>query len=180
MLNYLKSNKLLWFFVLMSILLFSCNEIEENTKNNDISNEEYNNYDSKINFRTVAILNETNKKVIDIASIAFSNSNQLKESQIILKIKNDHKKIGDDLKKITDQNLIIIPEPFFDLNLNNNFIKGVNSSYYLISLLEKEINNQIKLLDSIEKNGVNEEFKSFADKSKLILMDNNELLEDLL
>ena len=84
------------------------------------------------------------------------------------------------MKRITNANLIIIPEPIFDLNLNKNFLKGTNSSYYLISLLEKEINNQIKLLDSIEKISQDAQFKSFADKSKEVLIDNNDSLEQLL
>jgi hypothetical protein len=143
-------------------------------------NENNSEIESKINFRTVAVLNETNKKIIDIASIAFDNSKELKESKIILKIKKDHQKIESELKRITDENLIIIPEPIFDLKLNQSFLKGINSSYYLISLLEKEINNQIKILDSIERGSRDEEFKAFADKSKEVLLSNNDLLEEFL
>lgn len=167
-------------FILTLILFLSCNDKKEKTYRNDIFNEKNLEAESKINFKSVAVLNENNKKIIDIASIAFNNSKELKESQVILKIKKDHQNIEFELKRITNANLIIIPEPIFDLNLNKNFLKGTNSSYYLISLLEKEINNQIKLLDSIEKISQDAQFKSFADKSKEVLIDNNDSLEQLL
>ncbi|WP_339889234.1 hypothetical protein [uncultured Flavobacterium sp.] len=169
-----------YILALLIILFSSCNEKREKTNSNGIYTEKDSELESKINFRTVAILNETNRKVLDIASIAFNNSKELKESQIILKIKKDHQKLEYDLKRITEENLIIIPEPIFELNLNQNFLKGINSSYYLISLLEKEIKYQITLLDSIEKVSKDKQFRNFADKSKDILIDNNDSLEELL
>ncbi|WP_339837153.1 hypothetical protein [uncultured Flavobacterium sp.] len=162
------------------ILFLSCKDKKEETYSDGVFNKENVAVESEINFSSVAVLNENNKKIIDIASIAFNNSRELKESLVILKIKKDHQKIESELKKITNENLIIIPEPIFDLNLNENFLKGINSSYYIISLLEKEINNQIKLLDSIEKISQDVQFKSFAYKSKEVLIDNNDSLEQLL
>lgn len=179
----LPSLKLLSYMCVLVIILFaSCFKKDKSLSNINVHplNQKSINIESKINFNSVAFLNETNKKIIDIASIAFNNSKKLNESQIILKIKKDHQKIQNDLKKITDENLIIIPEPIYDLNLNQNFLQGINSSYYLISLLEKEIKNQIQLFDTIEKTSKDIEFKNFADKSKDILISNNELLDDLL
>lgn len=164
----------------MSLLLISCSDYKQKSPINSILTEKKLDIESKINFRTVSVLNETNKRIIDIASIAFTNSKQLKESQLILKIKNEHLKIESDLKEITNKNLIIVPEPIFELNLNEKFLNGINSSYYLISLLEKEINNQIKLLDSIEKTTTDKDFKNFADKSKDLLITNSELLDNFL
>lgn len=167
-------------FAFILVLFLSCTGKKEKTYSDGVFNNKNVPIESKINFRSVAVLNENNKKIIDIASIAFNNSKELKESKVILKIKKDHEKIESDLKRITAKNLIIIPEPIFDLNLNENFLKGINSSYYLISLLEKEINNQIKLLNTIENSFKDKEFKNFAEKSKAILLDNNNLLENLL
>jgi tRNA-binding EMAP/Myf-like protein len=174
----------LYYFIypiaLISLLFSSCTDSDkkESTFLNDIFSD--NEIESKINFKTVASLYETNKKNIVIASIAFNNSKELKESQIILKIKKDHQNFEFGLKKIANENLIIIPEPIFDLNLDQKNLKGISSSYYLISLLEKEINNQIVLLDSIKKNSKDTQFKAFADKSKKILIENNNSLEELL
>lgn len=161
----------------MLFLLNSCSQ-KEKVYSNPIFGDKEREIESKLNFKTVNNLNETNKKVIEIASIAFNNSKELKKSQLILKIKKDHQKIEQDLKKITEENLIITPEPIFDLNLNKSFLDGINSNFYLISLLEKEIRNQIILLDSIESTTKDIEFKNFADKSKELLINNKELLEE--
>ena len=179
MMNYTKLRTLTYAVTIVLILFLSCND-ERRNFSSSLYNERNEEIEPSINFKSVALLNETNKKIIDIASIAFENSNELKESKIILKIKKDHEKIESELKKITEENLIIIPEPIFDLNLNQKFLKGINSSYYLISVLEKEINNQIKLLDSIEKISNDQEFRAFADKSKEVLLSNNDLLEEFL
>lgn len=160
-------------------LFNSCNQ-KERGYNDKIFNTKKPKIESKINFKTVSNLNETNKKVIVIASIAFDNSKEINNSQLILKIKKDHQKIEQDLKKITEENLIITPEPIFDLNLNESFLKGINSNFYLISLLEKEIENQISIFDTIEKSTEDEAFKNFADKSKEILISNRELLVEQL
>ena len=68
-------------FILTLILFLSCNDKKEKTYRNDIFNEKNLEAESKINFKSVAVLNENNKKIIDIASIAFNNSKELKESQ---------------------------------------------------------------------------------------------------
>ncbi len=174
--NHIISIKLLG---LLLLLFNSCNQKERNF-NNKIFNPEEITIKSKINFRTVSELNETNKKVIAIASIAFDNSKEINNSQLILKIKKDHQRIEQDLKKITEKNLIITPEPIFDLNLNESFLKGINSNFYLISLLEKEIKNQISIFDTIQKSTEDEAFKNFADKAKEILINNKELLVEQL
>ena len=166
-------------YTIILIFIVSCTK-KEKAFNNVKSHEKEVILESNINFKSVAYLNDTNKKIIEIASIAFNNSKELNESKVILKIKKDHQKIENDLRRITNENLIIIPEPIYDLNLNQNFLKGINSSNYLISLLEKEIKNQILILDTIEKNSKDKEFKNFADKSKDVLINNNELLEELL
>lgn len=163
--------------LLILFLLNSCSQ-KEKVYSNKIFDDKDREIESKFNFKTVTNLNETNKKVIEIASIAFNNSKELRKSQLILKIKKDHQKIEQDLKKITEENLIITPQPIFDLNLNESFLNGINSDFYLISLLEKEIKNQIMLLDSIENTTKDEDFKNFADKSKKILIDNKQLLEE--
>lgn len=177
MLNLPKLYKISLISIVLSFL--SCNNTQKSYFNT-ISIKESIEKESKINFQSVALLNETNKKIIDIASIAFTNSNELNESKIILKIKRDHQKIESDLKKLTDLNLIIIPNLFFELSLNEKSLKSLNSSYYLISLLEKEINNQINLLDSIEKVSEDEAFHIFVEKSKNTLLVNSKVLENFL
>lgn len=171
--------KIILYTLLLYISVISCNNKNSNTIHNTSKNSEID-FEPKINFKTVATLNETNKKILEIASIAFNNSSELKKSQLILKIKKDHQKIESDLQKISNQNLIIIPEPIFDLKLNEIFLKEENFNYYLISLLDKEIKNQIILLDSIENRTKDIEFKNFADKYKETLISNNAKLEEFL
>lgn len=163
--------------LLMVFLLNSCSQKEKVYSTKIFDDKEI---ESKLNFKTVNNLNETNKKVIEIASIAFNNSKELKKSQLILKIKKDHQKIEQELKRITEENLIITPEPIFDLNLNESFLNGINSNFYLFSLLEKEIKNQIILFDSIENSTKDLDFRNFADKSKEVLINNKELIEEQL
>lgn len=171
--------KIILYTLLLYISVISCNNKNSNTIHNTSKNSEIG-FEPKINFKTVATLNETNKKILEIASIAFNNSSELKKSQLILKIKKDHQRIESDLQKISNQNLIIIPEPIFDLKLNETSLKEKNFNYYLISLLDKEIKNQIILLDSIENRTKSIEFKNFADKYKDTLISNNAKLEEFL
>ena len=175
----LTTRNFIYTLTLLLLLITSCSDSNRNIYNKT-ANTKKNSPESTINFRTVGLLNDTNKKVIDIASIGFNNSKELKESLIILKIKKDHQKIESELRKITNDNLIIIPEPIFNLDLNQTFLNGSNSTYYIVSLLEKEINNQIKLLESIEKVSTDQQFKKFAIQSKELLLDNNNSLDDLI
>lgn len=175
----LTTRNFIYTLTLLLLLITSCSDSTKNIYNKT-ANTKKNTPESTINFRTVGLLNDANKKVIDIASIGFNNSKELKESLIILKIKNDHQKIESELRKITNDKLIIIPEPIFDLDLNQTFLNGSNSTYYLVSLLEKEINNQIKLFESIEKVSSDQQFREFAVQSKELLINNNNSLEDLL
>lgn len=165
--------------IFILLLFFSCIR-DEKRYTNTIFTENNIEVESNINFRTVASLYELNKKIIDIASISFNNSKQLESSKVLLKIKKDHEKIESQLKEIANENLIIIPQPFINLNLNETFLNEIDSNFYLISLLEKEIKNQIVLLDTIEKTSKDTQFITFADQSKDLLIVNNELLENIL
>lgn len=84
----LPSLKLLSYVCVLVIILFaSCFKKDKSLCNKNVHplNQKSINIESEINFNSVAFLNETNKKIIDIASIAFNNSKKLNESQIILK-----------------------------------------------------------------------------------------------
>lgn len=165
--------------VLLCIIVTSCNNnktvYSTLNKTNNVTKVQ-----SKINFKSVTALNETNKKVIEIATIAFNKSNELEKSQLILKIKRDHLRIESELKRISVNNYIIIPEPIFDLKTSETFLKEINYNEYLISLLDKEIKNQIILLDGIENKTTDIEFKTFVYKYKDTLISNNAKLEEYL
>jgi hypothetical protein len=166
--------KLFLFFVI--VCLFSCNN-QKKGYNDSLFKEEGNNVESTIDFNLIDCLNESNKKTIDIATIIFNQIKDVKTLQFILKIKRDHKKIDSELKKLTEKNLIIIPKLVYDLNISPDSLKGKNFDFYLLSILETEIKNQIILFDKIEKTSQNTDFKTFAIKSKKTLHSNNDILK---
>ena len=71
-------------YTIILIFIVSCAK-KEKAFNNVNSHEKEIILESNINFKSVAFLNDTNKKIIEIASIAFNNSKELNESKVILK-----------------------------------------------------------------------------------------------
>lgn len=170
-------------YLMLAFILFfiaSCNNSDKNSsryypnisKNNADDN-------SKISYKSVINLYINNKKIIDIASRAFVESKQFNESNTILQIKKDHLKIENDIKKYTSKNLIIIPKPIYDLKLNQTYLNGEASNFYLITLLKKEINNQIRLLDSIIKTSNDNELKKIAEDSKKNIQHSSKKLDSI-
>ena len=174
--------RFVFYLLLISITLlsvYSCiNKGKESS--NLLFKENSKDIKSSINFKSVAYLNESNKKVIDLANIAFNQSKDIKKLQLLLKIKKDHQKVNSELRKLTEKNLIIIPRPIYNLNLNQDFMNDKNSNYYILNLLEVEIKNQIKLLKNIEQTSQNRGFINFAKKFSEIISANNQKLNDIL
>lgn len=132
-----------------------------------------------IDFNLVDYLNESNKKVIQLSSMAFNQTKDVKTLQLLLKIKRDHQKMDAELKKMTEKNLIILPKLSYAFNLNPDSLKGKNANSYLSKELEKEIKNQVMVLDRIEKTVENIDFKTLAVKSKKTVQANYEILKTL-
>ena len=124
-------------------------------------------------------LNASNQKIIQISSLAFNQTKDVKTLQLLLKIKRDHQKMDSELKKLVEKNLIILPKLTYDFNLNPDSLKGKNSRAYLSKLLTNEIQNQVQLWNSMEDKTQNIDFRILAIKSKKTVLANNESLKRL-
>ncbi|WP_147298186.1 hypothetical protein [Flavobacterium aquicola] len=133
-----------------------------------------------IDFSTIDCLNESNQKAIELSSKSLRLTTDLKTLELLLKIKRDHKKINSDFKRLTNDNLIIIPKPIYNIDVSNDTIHHQKPEFVILKKLQTEIKNQITSFDIIEKKTKNNDFKLFAIQSKRILNDNNEALKTLL
>jgi len=132
-------------------------------------------------FTTIDCLNESNQKVIKLSTISFQQTKNPKALRVLLKIKNGHQKIDFNLKKLTKDNLIIIPKLNYNININNDSLrKRRNSDRYIFRTLDNEIKNQMALMDSLERTTHNNDLKIFALQSKRTLEENNKALKTLL
>jgi hypothetical protein len=174
----LQKNYYLIYLVLIAFLFaISCNNEKE--EKNIISNQEKNKIEINIDFKLIAYLNDSNSKVIEIATKSFLLTDNFDQLRIINNVKNSHIKIQKDLIKIAEKNLVIIPKPIYNIKLNNTFLNNQNKNYYLLNVLEKSIQEEINILENIEKSTQNISFKVFATKSKEILITNKKLLNIL-
>ncbi|WP_100841791.1 hypothetical protein [Flavobacterium sp. 5] len=136
--------------------------------------------DPIIDFNTIDRLNESNQKIIELSSISLRSTKNLKALHLLLKIKIDNQKINSDFKKLTSDNLIIIPKLSYQIDIHDDSINNKSSGLYIIKKLETEIKNQIIAFDCIEKNTQNIDFKIFSIQSKRKLYANNDALKTLL
>lgn len=132
--------------------------------------------ESAIDFNIVDCINESNKKTIDIASLAYINTANIHKKELLLKIKKDHQFINSELRQLTAKNLILISKPIYQLNNNLDSLKGIKAELYYTNWLKSEIDYQIKQFNIIEITSKNDDFKEFAIKSKEILEQNNAAL----
>jgi len=168
--------KLVLFFTM--ILTLACVNQEENQLDSIFAEE--NNIESTIDFNLVDFLNESNKKIIDLAAITFSEIKDSKKMLLILKIKRDHQKIDSELISLAEKNLIIIPKTAYDLKINPDSLNGKNPDFYLLKILENQMKNQMVAFDKIEKTAQNTDFKIFAAKSKKTIYGNYDALQTCL
>ena len=76
-----------------------------------------NNYRA-IDFNSIDCLNESNNKVIDLATMASKELQNSTHSTLLSQIKLDHHSIEFKLKQLTEKNLIIIPKSIYKLKIN--------------------------------------------------------------
>jgi len=153
------------------------------------SDKPYNNFPLKINsskekpiidFSEIDCLNESNQKILELSDTSIRLTKDLKTLKLALKIRKDHQQIDSRLNKLTKENLIVIPKIFYNVTRNSDFTKNKNSDQYIFRKLKAEIIYQIALLDSIEKNTQNIDFKIFAAQSKKTLIENGDAIKKLL
>lgn len=166
---------ILYNFYLFIVTIFTVSCINQEKENNDSIYKT----ESAIDFNLINSLDESNRKTIEISSITFSQTKDVKTLLLLLKIKKDHQKIDSELKKLTEKNWVILPKLINNLNLNADSLKDKNSNLYLLKALETEIKNQITLLNQIEKTSQNADFKMLATQYKTIVQINNDSLKTL-
>ena len=170
------------FFIAVLCLLSCTNQEKEKEYTNSLYKMERPKVEEQpsMNFNTIDCLNESNQKAIELSSISLRLSKDLNILKKLLKIKIDNKKINSDFNKLTKKNLIIIPQLYYHLDINDDSLINKKPEVYVLKKLETEIERQITSLDSIEKYNQNNDFKIFARNSKKILKENNDILQALL
>lgn len=164
---------------IVSIGMFSCTD-KEKENNDPYFIIEPTSAEPIIDFKLIDCLNESNQKTISLALLTSNRTKDKKTLQLLLKIAEDQQKIDSELKKLTENNLIIVPKLAYRLHLNPDSLKGKKSVLYLLKTLETEIKNQTILFENIESSSKNIDFKTFAKKSKKTLQINNAALESTL
>lgn len=158
------------------ICAISC--VDKENELDDFIFETANTKSETIEYDLVDCLNKSNKKIINLSRIASNQTRDARTLKLFLKIKRDHQKMDAELKKLTEKNLIILPKLMQGLNLNSDSLKIKKADCYLSNILENEIQNQVRLLDQIQKTTQNIDFKLFVIESKKKVYDNNEMLNN--
>lgn len=173
-------NKQLIHYYLFFILIISCflsclNQNEES--NYAFNNKNSPQIQSTIDFNLINQLNESNKKVMEISSFIFNQTKNVKTLQLLIKIKKEQKKIGAELKKLCEKNLIIISKSVYNLNLIPDTSSVKNHNYPIFDVLETELSKQINIFNIINETALNPDFKQFAVKSLVKLNQTQKTLE---
>lgn len=158
------------------ICAISC--VDKENELDDFIFETANTKSETIDYDLVDCLNKSNKKIINLSRIASNQTRDARTLKLFLKIKRDHQKMDAELKKLTEKNLIILPKLMQGLNLNPDSLKIKKANCYLSNVLENEIQNQVRLLDQIQKTTQNIDFRLFVIESKKKVHDNNEMLNN--
>jgi len=161
------------------VYLQSCNNHEKGHRES-IFKMESTKEEPTIDFYIIDCLNEVNQKNIKLSNIAFQSTTDVKTLQLLLKIKINHKDIDNELNKLTKKNLIIIPQLIHYSNIKTDSIKSKDATVHLLKELETQIETQISLFDRIQKTSQNEDFETFAMKSKKTLETNRDELKNTL
>lgn len=136
-----------------------------------------NQIESSIDFSVVDCINESNKKTIEIVALAYNKTKDIKKKELFLKIKHDHQLIDSRLKQLTKDNLIIITKTIYNLDKNQDSLKGKKGDVVILKWLNTEIDFQISQLSNIEAISKNDDFKKFATQTKDILKENQDALK---
>ncbi|WP_366183945.1 hypothetical protein [Flavobacterium ovatum] len=163
-------------FIFVISLIYSC-ENKKKDYNNFFIQEPAQDVKSTIDFNSLISLNESNKKIMEISSILFHQNKPIPNLSLILKIREDHRKNELNLKVLTKRNLIIMPKPIYNLNINSDSLQNKNSTHYLAKLLINEIKTQIELLEKIKNTTISPDFKTYAEEAKIMFDNNNEGLK---
>lgn len=130
--------------------------------------------DSVLDLNLIDCLKESNQKTIELSNLTFDLTKDVKTLELLVKIKKNHQKIEVDFNNLMKKNLIIAPNiTTHNIYLNPDSVKSKEGQLYLLKTLEKELKNQITILDRINNSSNKNDFKTFVIKSKKTVQDNN-------
>ena len=109
--------------------------------------------------------------------ICSNKTKDIKKKELFLKIKHDHQLIDSRLKQLTKDNLIIITKTIYNLDKNQDSLKGKKGDVVILKWLNTEIDFQISKLSNIEAISKNDDFKKFATQTKDVLKENQDALK---
>lgn len=136
--------------------------------------------ETAIDLASLDYLFESNQKTVELTKLIGEQSKDVNTLQFLINTKNEQQKMSIELKKIVNQNLIIVPEAFYILNINTDSLKNKKDSLYLLKKIQTEINNQIVLLNNIKTTTTDSDFRLFAIQYEKRIQNNNETLQRLL
>lgn len=132
---------------------------------------------SKIIFKSLDYLDESNQKTIELSSILFDLTEDVETLQLLTAIRKNHEKINFELNNLTNKNFIIIPKLIYDTDAKPNPVRSAKDSLFLLKRLETQLKNQITAYERIEKTSQNIDFRIFAMQSKKAIKNNNKILK---
>jgi hypothetical protein len=163
----------------ITICLCSCIK-SKNYYNSSILDKKITEKRPVINFKSLDSLDESNRKTIELSSILFDTTEDVKTLQLLASIRKNHEKINLELNNLTNKNLIIIPKLAYHTDIKHDCVKSVKNKIYLLKTLETELKNQITTFEGIEKTSQNIDFRIFAMQSKKAIENNNKVLKTII
>jgi len=125
LMNTIKSNKAILFFILFSISCLIVTSCEKKTK------EEKSITNTKIDAQVLIEIAESNLKVVAITQKAQEREMGNSSRTVFQKVESDHIELKNKIKKIAKDNFIIIPGTLYDTTPLKSFISEANTYMYL-------------------------------------------------
>lgn len=158
LMNTIKSNKAILFFILFSISCLIVTSCEKKIK------EEKNVTNTKIDAQILIEIAESNLKVVAMTQKAQEEKMKNSTRTVLQQIENDHTALKNKIKKIAKDNFIIIPNTLYDTKPLKIFISEANAYLYL-----KKTNNlllsELELYKKIAATTPNNALKTLASES---------------
>lgn len=170
------SQKIVKPFFIFFFAIFLIQACVNKEKNESVNSKEI---DDNIDFSLLARFNESNIKTLEITNLILNQTEVKFPSQLILKIKKDHSKIKNELKRLTEKNYMITQKPIYSLDINEEAIKNDTTGLYTLRTLKTSIQHGILALQKIEKAFPKGDFQMFATQTIPILKENKEDLSKL-
>lgn len=158
LMNTIKSNKAILFFILFSISCLIAASCEKKIK------EEKSITNTKIDAQVLIEIAESNLKVVAITQKAQEREMKNSSRTVFQKIESDHIELKNKIKKIAKENFIIIPNTLYDTKPLKNFINEANTYLYLKRTTDLLL-VELKYYETIATTTHNNDLKAIATES---------------